>query len=480
MQNINSDTYSLDDEWQSCNPRKPRVALLGRPNVGKSTLFNRLTRTREALVDPTPGLTRDVKTKEAIILDTPVMLSDTGGIEEISEGGEEHLSTLVSKASLRAAASADLVLILLDIKEGLTAQDLALIDIIRPLGKNVIFVANKADSPKDEQLVGELYETGAQEIITVSAEHGRNIQRLKEAILEHISDVNPAPYHHIEVEPPAKDPAKDIIKVALIGRPNVGKSSLFNAMTGEERVVVSDVPGTTRDVIDTLLQRPGANPVLLADTAGIRRRSKTRRRVEKFSVLKALEAIKRSHVCLVVLDASEGITDQDKKLIGYTEEHFKACITIYNKWDLLKDPHARKLREEELKIAKRFVPYSPHINCSAKTGRRLNAILPLIDEVFEHYSKKIATGPLNRILQDAILKRTPPISKGHHIRMYYTTQVDSRPPTFLIFTNYPDKVPAQYKRFLTNHFRTAFNATYSPIKLIFRQRERSKKWSPLP
>ena len=471
-QETQSHTYNLDEDSGYRNPvRRPLVVLIGRPNVGKSTLFNRLTRTRDALVDPTPGLTRDVKTRKAQILEKEIQIADTGGIEAKGLDGEV-LSRLVSEASLKVAREADLIIVMFDVRQGLTAQDREIVEQVRTLGKDILFVGNKADSPKDDALMGELYEVGADYILPISAEHGRNIDELKEEIIKRLSN---------RVEDSQRGPDGDyfrsldegeVIKVAIIGRPNVGKSSLFNALIGEERVVVSDVPGTTRDVIDTLIERPSRRPILLADTAGIRRKSKTKMRIEKFSVLKAIEAIKRSHVCIVVLDAQEGVTDQDKKLIGYTEEYYKACITIYNKWDLITDESLAKLRTEELKMAKRFVPYSPHLNCSAKTRRKVNAIFPLVDTVFEDYSIEVSTGRLNRILQQALLRRTPPISKGHHLKMYYTTQIGTRPPTFLIFANYPDKIPAQYKRYLINHFRDNLEVPYTPIKLVFRERER--------
>ncbi|OCC15282.1 GTP-binding protein EngA [Dissulfuribacter thermophilus] len=470
MTNSKEHTYNLDEEKTSRNPIRPLVVLVGRPNVGKSTLFNRLTRSRDALVDPTPGLTRDVRIKNAVVNGHQILIADTGGIEE--QDLEEGLSGLVSKASLKAAKSADLIIILFDIRQGLTAQDIEIVETIRPLGKPLMFVANKADTSKDKALIGELYEIGAEEIIPISAEHGRGIDELEDKI---INSLKTAPcLSSSDSEILVQPEPEDIIRVAIVGRPNVGKSSLFNALTGEERVVVSDVPGTTRDVVDTIIERPGKLPILLADTAGIRRKSKTKQRIEKFSVLKALEAIKRSHICIVVMDASLGVTDQDKKLIGYTEEFSKACITLYNKWDLVTTPDMVRLRTDELKLSKRFIPYSPHINCSAKTGRKIKSIWPLIDRVYEDYSKKISTGRLNRALQEALNRRTPPISKGHQIKMYYTTQTGTCPPTFLIFANYPDKIPNQYKRFLINHFRNVLEMPNTPIKLIFRERDRRK------
>jgi len=459
----------LDDITTYCNPDRPLVLLLGRPNVGKSTLFNRLTGSRDALVDPTPGLTRDIRIKQADIDGSCIYLADSGGIE----GGvaKNGFSAIVSEKSKKTAEKADLLLILFDIREGFTALDSELVHWVKRIGRPSIFVANKADSEKDELSIGDLFRSGAEEIIAISAEHGRGIKRLKATIKKTLMEVFPGGRRPVSIEDPT---IQDLIKVALIGRPNVGKSSLFNALIGEDRVIVSDIPGTTRDVVDTLIERPGRPGILLADTAGIRRKSKTRGRIEKFSVLKAIGAIKRSDVCIVILDASEGVTDQDKRLIGYTAQYVKACITVYNKWDLVQGKTLARLRGQELEAAKGFIPYSPHINCSARTGRNVHAIWPMLEMVYKDFTKEVSTGRLNRALEEALKRRSPPISKGHYVRLYYATQTRTRPPTFLIFANYPDKIPMQYKRFLTNQLRVILNMKYTPLRLVFRERERRR------
>ncbi len=446
----------------------PLISIVGRPNVGKSTLFNRLTRTRDALVDPMPGLTRDIKIRPITVKGKSVNIADTGGIEDYGDEPGE-LVGLVTEKTLDIIKKSHIILAIFDIKTGLIPQDREIVKLLRDIDKPTIFIANKADTDRDELLIGELYETGAEEIVPISAEHGRGIGKLIDIIDDNLEKLSLSPSCDME-----SSSIDEPIRVAIIGRPNVGKSSLFNALVGEDRVIVSHVAGTTRDAIDTLIERHNAPPIILVDTAGIRRKSRTKKRVEKFSVLKALDAIKRSHICLIVIDAIEGITDQDKRLIGYAEEYGRACITIYNKWDMV-DERLSRLRIEELKLAKKFISYAPHINCSAKTKMRVGSIFPLVERVFKDFSASVSTGSLNRILKDALLKRTPPISKGHQIKMYYTTQVATCPPTFLIFANYPDKVPEYYKRFLINYLRNALSIKLSPVKIILRKRERREK-----
>jgi GTP-binding protein len=240
-------------------------------------------------------------------------------------------------------------------------------------------------------------------------------------------------------------------------------------------MIVSDVPGTTRDAIDTLFERDGRPDIIFTDTAGIRRKSRVKSRIEKFSVIKALDAMRDSHITLVLLDATEGITDQDKRIIGFAAEHGKACITLFNKWDLVKDDkRAVKLRLNELERAKNFIRYAPHLNISALTGKNINRILPIADQVFDDFTRQANTGLLNRILERAVRRRNPPMSKGHHIKLYYTTQVAICPPTFVIFANYPEYIPEHYRRFLSNVFREELGISLSPVKIIFRQRERRK------
>lgn len=263
---------------------------------------------------------------------------------------------------------------------------------------------------------------------------------------------------------------EESIRVCIIGRPNVGKSSLLNRLVGEERMIVADQPGTTRDSIDTVLSRDKGADIVLVDTAGIRRRSKVRDKIEKFSVLKAIEAIKASDIAVVVLDASEGVTDQDKRLIGYSAKYGKGCITLFNKWDLVKaDAGMRRRLKREAELIKKVVPYAPHLNISALSGRNVSKLLPLIDQVYRDYSFRQTTGRLNRILKEALLRRNPPVVKGHFLKVYYATQVDVRPPTFAVFANYPELFPDHYRRFLANYFRKECGIPNTPVRIVFRQ-----------
>ncbi len=454
--------------------RALKVALVGRPNVGKSTLFNRLAGTKAALVDPTPGLTRDVRQAEVVIQGRRFLLFDTGGLA--APGDTDPLAGLVHRQSLKAIEQADRVLFLVDARNGLTAADREVAELLREKRLPFFLVANKADTPSMELGLYEFYELGVEEIIPVSAEHGLGMDGLLRLLLSWADEA--AKSGHGEQEPPGVLPEEEMegpIRVALLGRPNVGKSSLLNRLAGEPRMIVTDIPGTTRDAVDTLIERPQGRDIVLTDTAGIRRRSRVRNRVEKFSVLKAIEAIRTSHLVLVLLDAPEGVTDQDKRLIGYVDEYSRGCITLFNKWDLVQgDQGLARLRMEELERAKRFIPYAPHINISALTGKGVKRIFPLVDQVFRHFSFQANTGRVNRVLQRAMAQRTPPVHKGHHIRLYYATQTGTAPPTFLVFANYPDCIPAQYKRFLANQFRRQLEVEHAPVRLVFRQRERRR------
>ncbi|MEA3386509.1 MAG: ribosome biogenesis GTPase Der [Thermodesulfobacteriota bacterium] len=450
----------------------PKVALIGRPNVGKSTLLNRLTRTRDALVDSTPGLTRDRRYAELRWEGLAMQLIDTGGMDR--SPNLDRISQIVHEQSLKAVEESDLLLIVLDVKEGITPADREIVDALRPYKKPYLVIINKVDNPSRELDLGEFYELGVNEVIPVSAEHGRGVNALMTRVVDVFKHMDlPLEDSSADLEGLTQESKEQLVKVALIGRPNTGKSSLLNRLVGEPRMIVTDVPGTTRDAIDTLLQRPGRKDVLLTDTAGIRRKARVSDKIEKFSIIKAINIIKACDIVLIVMDISEGITDQDKRLIGYTERYGRACITLFNKCDLIQqDQPLVKLRSGELERAKRFIPYSPHLNISALTGKRVNRILPLIDNVYVDFNALINTGTVNSVLQKALAKRTPPVSRGHYLKLYYTTQVATKPPTFLLFANYPDVIPSQYKRFLANQFREQLGLKQTPIRILFRKRER--------
>ncbi len=440
--------------------------------MGKSTLLNRLTRTRDALVDSTPGLTRDRRYAEIKWDNLTMQFIDTGGMDR--SPNLDSISQIVHEQSLKAVEESDLLLIILDVKEGLTPADREIVDALRPYKKPYLIVINKVDNPSRELNLGEFYELGVNEIIPVSAEHGKGMNAMMTRVVDVLKHMDlPVKDIPADLEGLTQEPKDRPIKVALIGRPNTGKSSLLNRLVGEPRMIVTDVPGTTRDALDILLQRPGRNDILLTDTAGIRRRARVSNKIEKFSIIKAINVIKGCDIVLIVMDSSEGITDQDKRLIGYTERYGRACITLFNKCDLIQqDQSLVKLRSGELERAKRFIPYSPHLNISALTGKRVNRILQMLDNVYVDFNTSINTGSVNSVLQKALAKRTPPFSKGHHLKLYYTTQVATKPPTFLLFANYPDFIPSQYKRFLANQFREQLGLEQTPVRILFRKRER--------
>lgn len=458
----------------------PRIVLVGRPNVGKSTLFNRLTGSKNALVAPAPGLTRDRRYGLVRMDGVQFEIIDTGGLDYSLSG--DQMARLVMDQGLKAIEEADIVLLILDAKDGLIGPDKDIANRLRSYKKPIVTAVNKVDNSRSEGSIGEFYELGMEEIIPVSAEHGRNIPELikKLAGVAVSLGLNAAegqlePINEVEVESGLEVPADAPIRLSIIGRPNVGKSSLFNRLAGEPRMIVSDVAGTTRDAIDTLLKRPAGRDILLTDTAGIRRKARVSDKIEKFSIIKAIDAIKACDIALVVLDAVEGITDQDKRLIGYAEEYRRAVITVFNKWDLVQaDKSLARLRTEELKESKRFIGYSPHMDLSALTGKNVKRLLPIIDEVYGEFIKAVGTGRANQVLQKAMALRSPQIAKGHHLKLYYTTQVAVGPPTFLIFANYPGLVPNHYIRFLENQFRAQLDISRTPVRIIFRERERRK------
>ncbi len=461
--------------------KMPAIALAGRPNVGKSTLFNRLTRSKAALVDHAPGVTRDRRYAEIDINGINTRIIDTGGLEDSHTRAD--ISELVSRESLKAIQEADIVFLLMDASQGLTPADKDIADRLRSLEKPVFFVANKVDNRKQELEAAEFYELGVEKVYFVSVAHGRGLDSLLNEAATELEKQGftkqtefPCDTAAVTVEDDAgcqPERGEMPVRVAITGRPNVGKSSLLNSIIGQERMIVADMPGTTRDAIDTVLHRTQGHDIVFTDTAGIRRKARVRDKIEKFSIIKAIEAIKNSDIVLVVLDAFEGVTDQDQKLIGYTGQYGKACITLFNKFDLIqRDQRVVKLRSEELKRAKRFISYAPHLNISALTGKRVERILPVIDRLYNHFTSECSTGRANRILQKALSRRNPPISKGHHLKLYYTTQVAVKPPTFVIFANYPQMIPEQYRRFLTNFFRQELELEDIPIRILFRQRER--------
>lgn len=444
----------------NANKPLPLVALIGRPNVGKSSLFNRIAGSRKAIVDPTPGVTRDRHYEKVTWNERTFMLIDTGGIES---DHESRINPLIQEQTSLAVAEADMVLFLLDGREGVMPEDRDVVDILRRSGKKVHYLVNKIDAPDQAaRLLPPFYELGVELLWPLSAAHGLGLSDILDQV---VADLPPAGEEDTTAPP-------DTIKMAFIGRPNVGKSSLVNRLLGEDRMVVSNIPGTTRDSVDTVLTRGDKN-YLLIDTAGIRRKGKVQERVEKFSVVRALHTLERCDLALILIDADEGVTEQDTKIIGYGLERGRACLVLLNKWDLLKND--RKRQEHllaEVDRAVHFAGYAPVHKVSALTGIGVGKLFPLIDKVHEQYSREISTPRLNKILGEAVAAHPPALHKGRRLKLYYVTQISSRPPTLIIFANDPKGIHFSYSRFLVNRFRDALGLDQVPLRIFFRQRQR--------
>lgn len=433
---------------------KPIVAIVGRPNVGKSTLFNRVTRSRDALVDDFPGVTRDRIYRDAFWDDRAFTLVDTGGF---AEPDEDPFAAQIRQQVQTAISDADAVVLMLDGRAGVSPYDREMVQLLRTLTKPVFYVVNKIDG---EALEGHLYEfhgLGIETLYPVSAEHGYGVGDF----LDRLAASLPVAAGEVEDE---------LIRVAVVGRPNAGKSSLINKILGEERLLVSDVPGTTRDAVDSVCRMDGRG-YLFMDTAGIRRKGKVSRKLEKFSIIKALRSLDRCDVALIVIDAEEGVTDQDIAVAGYAHERGCGCVFLLNKWDLVeKDLHTAKVYTESLRHAAKFLSFAPVLTLSALTGQRVQRIFKLVDEVYAQYCTRIGTGPLNKILQRAVETNEPSLHKGKRLKFYYATQVSTRPPTIVLFVNFPEAVHFSYQRYLTNRFREETGLGKTPLRVLLRQR----------
>ncbi len=445
----------------------PVVAIIGRPNVGKSTFFNRLIGRRDALVDNMPGVTRDRHYGEVLWEDCVFSLVDTGGF---ISGDDDPFSGHIRGQVEQAVEEADAVVLLLDGKYGLSPYDQDLIERLRRLDKPVFYVVNKIDGLEHEEKLYEFYRLGLDRLFSLSAEHGYGVPDFMDALVAELPGSG------------RKTQRADEIGIALVGRPNVGKSSLINRLLGEDRLVVSEVAGTTRDAIDTLCQRQD-RIYRLIDTAGIRRKSKVDLRVEKLSIIKSLSSMERCDVALIVLDAGQGVTEQDIKVAGYAHERHCGVVFVANKWDLVdkRTTTVRKFEQQLLDSAK-FLHHVPVLTVSAITGLRMNRLFPVINQVFDQYITRIGTGPLNRIISDAVARNEPPLHKGKRLKFYYSTQISNRPPTFVSFVNYPEAVHFSYERYLINQIRAAAGLSLTPLRLYFRLRtgkidfgEREKK-----
>ncbi len=445
----------------SSSSNLPIVALVGRPNVGKSTLFNRITKSRKALVDPTPGVTRDRHYERVVWDQKAFILVDTGGIDD---NPEDAMVQHIRAQAMLAIEEADIVLFLMDGKQGLTPADLEVAGLLRRTEKPVFHIVNKIDGPELEQaLLAPFYELGVEQLWSVSAEHSYGFRTLMDGLSESVVT------EESEIELP-----EGTVKVAFFGRPNVGKSSMINMILGEERMVVSDVSGTTRDSVDTIVSR-GKYSYLFIDTAGIRRKGKTTAKLEKFSILKSLAAMARCDVAVVLIDADEGITEQDTKVIGYVLEEGRGLIVLVNKWDLIKDDKKRQdAVMEEIGRALPFLGNAPVLTVSALTGYGIKRLFPVIGSVYRQYTATFPTSALNRLLREAVEQHNPPIYKNKRLKFYYTAQVGTCPPKFVVMTNSYKGVHFSYERYLTNRFREGLGLDKVPIKLFFKDKSQQR------
>ena len=434
----------------------PLIAIVGRPNVGKSMLFNKLVGKRLAIVEDVPGITRDRQYGKSEWRGRPFALVDTGGIEPKTDN--EILISMRDQA-LTAMETADVIVLVTDVRTGPTAADADVAVMLQRSKKPVVLAVNKADKvgPTDPE-VYEFYNLGLGDPIAVSAIHGLGVDDMLDACFEHF--------------PPEEEGEEeaDVIKVAVIGKPNVGKSSLVNRILGEERVIVSDVAGTTRDAVDTAFENEYGKYVLI-DTAGMRKKSKVNDRVEQFSVLRATMAIDRCDVCLILIDANEGVTEQDTKVAGLAHEAGKASIIVVNKWDSIeKDGKTMDRMRAEVRNGLAYMPYAPILFISALTGQRVDKLFGLINHVCEQSMLRIRTGTLNSVLADATTRVQPPTDRGRRLKIYYMTQVGIQPPTFVVFCNDAKLFHFSYQRYLENQIRNTFGLEGTPIRLVIRAR----------
>ncbi len=433
------------------------VAIVGRPNVGKSSLFNRILGKRKAIVEDFPGVTRDRHYAEVTRFDKAFTLIDTGGFEPVSE---ERLLVQMREQSQLAVEEADVILFVMDAREGLTPSDSEVAAMLRRFPKPVLYVVNKVDGDNLEDAAGEFYALGAEELHTISAEHGRGVPDLIDTIMALLPETS------ADIE------NQDEVRLAVIGRPNVGKSSLVNRILGYERVVANPLAGTTRDSVDTPFLYNNKRYVLI-DTAGIRRKGRVSQKLEKFSVIQALKGMDRAHVVLVVIDADEGVTDQDMTVAGYAYEKGRAVVLVVNKWDTVeKDNSTMNKYLDKLKVSFKFLAFAPVVFVSALTGQRVTKIMSEVEKVAAEFNKRIPTPGLNKVLAEAEKTHQPPIYQGKRLKFFYMTQVSVRPPSFVVFVNKAEGVHFSYQRYLVNKLREAFGFDGVPIRVNYKDRER--------
>lgn len=434
---------------------RPVVAIVGRPNVGKSMLFNRIVGERMAIVEDVPGVTRDRLYAKSEWSNREFNLIDTGGIE--IEEDDRIINQIRLQAEI-AIDQADVIIFVVDSSTGMTNADQDVMDILFRSQKPIVLAVNKVDNPDMMINTMEFYVLGVGEPFGVSSIHGLGIGDLLDEVIAHFG-------------PEVEEVEDDSTKVAVIGRPNVGKSSLVNAILGEDRVIVSDIAGTTRDSIDTKFMADGQEYTLI-DTAGIRKRGKVYEKIEKYSVLRAMAAIEKADVCLIVLDASTGIAEQDKKIAGYAHEAGKASVFVYNKYDVI-DKETDTINEitREIRNEFAFMDYAPIVFLSALTKKRIHTLLPVVDYVSEQHSQRIETHLINECIRDAIAINPPPTDKGRKLKIFYMTQVSVKPPSFVLFVNNQEIMHFSYERFLINKLRERFNFEGTPIRIMIREKD---------
>ena len=433
----------------------PQIAIIGRANVGKSTLFNKIIKKRAAIVNDMPGVTRDRMFSRAEWFGKPFMVIDTGGLDL---SGDNDIELQVKEQAEIAIAEADTVLFVGDGQQGLTPQDREVINKVRSSGKPLYVLVNKVDDPKHEALIHDFYQMGVEATFAISAEHGSGIETMLERLVEDFP----------EAEEEAEEPGD--IRIAVIGKPNAGKSLLINKLLKFDRCIVSEIPGTTRDAVDSSIVLDGTE-FILVDTAGIRRKGKTTRLLEKTSVIMALKALERCDIAVLVLDGESGISEQDATIAGYAFERGRGCILAVNKCDLLdRKKQTHEALEEKVRDKLKFLDFAPVLLVSAKTGFGLKQFFPEVKRVYSEYSKKVPTGKLNDCFARAIKKNPFSSFRGKFIKVFYSTQVKSCPPTFQCFVNYPEGIHFSYRRYLTNSLRRAFGFSGTPVRLKFTPR----------
>ena len=443
---------------------KPVVAIVGRPNVGKSSLFNALYGERISIVHDEPGVTRDRIYAESVWRERPFVMIDTGGIEP--ESDDVILKGMRLQAEI-AIETADVILFMCDIQSGLTAADEEIATMLRKANRPVVLAVNKVDhvgEPPTE--LYEFYNLGLGEVYPISSSHRLGIGELLDAIYEHFP------------KQLSDEEEYDTIRVALIGKPNAGKSSLSNYMTGQERSIVSDIPGTTRDAIDSLVENKHGK-FTIVDTAGLRKKGRIEDAVEKFSMIRSLSAIEKANVCVIMIDATEGVTEQDTKVAGYAHNAGKACIFAVNKWDLIeKETGTLEAMEKQLKDRFAFMSYAPVVFISAKTGQRVDKLFEQIKRVYENAGKRLKTGVLNDLITECVAMVPTPQDKGKHLKIYYGTQVAVYPPQFVLFVNDSNLMHFSYERYLENQFRKNFDFVGTPIRIYMREKDKKKDLKP--